>query len=174
MKLFETEKRESPISKIKRWGFNVFPAYRGTGALVCFLSCDWKEIHIKLSLKWSTKNYVGSVFGGSLYGALDPIYMVQLINIFRGKYVVWDKSATIRFLRPVKKTVKARFLITDDLIGTIEREIEQKKETIIDLPVEFLDDSNKAYVRVTKQIYIADKKYYQAKGQQRKTASTIS
>jgi len=42
-------------------------------------------------------------FGGSIYGALDPIYMVQLINILGGKYVVWDKAATIKFIRPIKK-----------------------------------------------------------------------
>jgi len=83
--------------------FNLVPAYRRTGARISFISEDFKEVHLKLRLKWTTRNYVGTVFGGSIYGALDPIYMVQLINILGGKYVVWDKAATIKFIRPIKK-----------------------------------------------------------------------
>ncbi|NNG27826.1 MAG: hypothetical protein HKM87_09895 [Ignavibacteriaceae bacterium] len=57
---------------------------------MCFISVDLKEVYVKLGLKWITRNYVGSVFGGSIYEALDPIYMVQLLNILENKYVVWD------------------------------------------------------------------------------------
>jgi hypothetical protein len=27
---------------------------------------------------WRTRNYVGTIFGGSMYSAVDPIYMVML------------------------------------------------------------------------------------------------
>jgi hypothetical protein len=106
---------------------------------------------------------VGTVFGGSLYGALDPMYMVQLINILKGKYVVWDKSATIKFIKPVKETVIARFLITDELIEQIKAKIESDKEYVFEFPVEFRDGAGKTYVQVTKQIYVADRDYYRQK-----------
>jgi len=163
MKLFETVRQESFTTWLKRWGFNFFPAYRGTGAWICFLSSDWQEVHIKLSLKWTTRNYVGTVFGGSLYGALDPLYMVQLINILNSKYVVWDKSAAIKFIKPVKQTVIARFLITDELIEQIKEKIKIDKEYVFEFPVEFQDDAGKTYVQVTKQIYVADRDYYRQK-----------
>ncbi|HBE81322.1 MAG TPA: DUF4442 domain-containing protein, partial [Blastocatellia bacterium] len=64
---------ESFESKRFRWGFNLFPAYRGTGGRVTYIADDWKEVRVKLPLNWRTRNYVGTIFGGSIYGAVDPI-----------------------------------------------------------------------------------------------------
>jgi hypothetical protein len=89
--------------------------------------------------------------------------MVQLINILKSKYVVWDKSAAIKFIKPVKQTVIARFLITDELIEQIKEKIRIDKEHVFEFPVEFQDDAGKTYVQVTKQIYVADKDYYRQK-----------
>jgi len=163
MKRFETIKKENSKSTLKRYLFNLVPAYRRTGARISFISEDFKEVHLKLRLKWTTRNYVGTVFGGSIYGALDPIYMVQLINILGGKYVVWDKAATIKFIRPIKKKVFARFEITDELIANIKKEITANKEMEIELSVQFSDDDKITYATVVKNIYIADKEYYKQK-----------
>ena len=165
MKKFETNRKENLKSRIKRFQFNFFPAYRRTGARICFISDDWKEVHIKLGLKWTTRNYVGSVFGGSIYGALDPIYMIQLINILGSKYVVWDKVATIKFIRPIKQNVFARFLISENLIAEIKKEIKLNKEMEIELSVQFNDGNETTYAEVIKKLYIADKEYYKQKMQ---------
>ncbi len=163
MKRFETNKKENLKFKIKRFLFNFFPAYRRTGARICFISDDWKEMHIKLGLKWTTRNYVGSVFGGSIYGALDPIYMVQLINILGNKYVVWDKVATVKFIQPIKQTVFAKFLISENLITEIKKEIELNKEMEIELSVQFNDANKTTYAEVIQKLYIADKEFYKRK-----------
>jgi acyl-coenzyme A thioesterase PaaI-like protein len=157
--IFKTDRKESLRSKIKRFGFNFHPAYRHTGGRLCFLSADWKEVHIKLGLNWTTRNYVGSVFGGSIFGALDPIYMVQLINILGEEYVVWDKSATIKFIKPIKKTVFARFLITDELINEIKTKIEAKKKFTFNLAVTFQDEKESIYAESVRTIFVADKSY---------------
>jgi len=34
----------------------------------------------KVVLGWRTKNYVGTIFGGSMYAAGDGVYMVMLIK----------------------------------------------------------------------------------------------
>jgi len=158
--IFVTDKKESFNSKLMRIGFNCFPAYRRTGARVCFLSDDWRDIHITLGLNWKTKNYVGTVFGGSIYGALDPMFMVQLINILGKKYVVWDKSATIKFLKPVKKRVFARFLITDEILEDIIAKVKSSNKYSLELVTNFQDEKGIIYAEVIKTIYIADKEYY--------------
>lgn len=159
--IFKTEKKEDFQSKIKKIRFNLFPAYRRSGGRVCFLSSDWKEIHIKIGLDWTTRNYVGSVFGGSIYAALDPIYMVQLINILGENYIVWDKSAQISFIKPVKKTVYARFLLSDDLLEEIKEKVRNEQKYIFDLKVCFEDENKTIYAEAIKTIYVADRKYYQ-------------
>jgi hypothetical protein len=72
---------ESLKTRFLRWRFNFFPAYRGTGARLTYIADDFHEIRTKLPLNWRTRNYVGTTFGGSLYGAVDPLYMVMLIKI---------------------------------------------------------------------------------------------
>lgn len=156
---FTTQAHESFYMKLVRWRFNYFPAYRRGGGRICFISDSWQEVQIKISLSCFTRNYVGSVFGGSLYSAIDPIYMLQLLKILGKNYIIWDKFATIKFIRPVKSTVFARFLLSDELLATIREEVKQNGKYVIDLPVS-LEADGVIFATATKQLYIADKAYY--------------
>jgi hypothetical protein len=60
---------ESSQSRLMRWKFNLFPAYRGTGGRITYISDDLREVRVKIPLNWRTRNYVGTIYGGSLYGA---------------------------------------------------------------------------------------------------------
>jgi hypothetical protein len=34
----------------------------------------WRsEVRVRVPLGWRTRNYVGTIFGGSMYGAVDPL-----------------------------------------------------------------------------------------------------
>ncbi len=57
---------ESLRTRLERLGFNFFPAYRRTGARITYIRADWREVRIKLPLSWRTRNYVGTIFGGSM------------------------------------------------------------------------------------------------------------
>lgn len=120
-----------------RWVFNFFPAYRGTGARVTFIADDWTEIRITLPLNWRTRNYVGTIFGGSMYAAVDPMYMLMLIKILGPSYVVWDKTAAIRFRRPGRGRLFARFIIAPSDVEEIKAGVaaagKHEKEFVVEL-----------------------------------------
>ena len=159
--MFPTNRHENFKSKMFRLLFNWFPSYRRGGGRVCFISADMHEFHVKVSLGLTTVNYVGTVFGGNLYAAIDPIYMFQLIHILgKKRYVVWDKSATINFIRPVKTTVYAQFLLSNELINDIKNKVKEHGKYIIDLPVELKDKDGVVYFTASKQLYIASIEYY--------------
>jgi hypothetical protein len=162
-KVFPTHRRENFKHKLFRTLFNWFPSYRRGGGRVCFISNDMHEFHISVKLGITTRNYVGSVFGGSLYAAIDPIYMFQLIKILGNDYVVWDKSAMIKFIRPVKTTVYAKFELTNELVNEIKHNVEEYGKYIIELPVELKDKDGIVYFIASKQIYIASKEYYKTR-----------
>lgn len=142
-------------SKLDRIKFNLFPAYRGSGARVLFISEDYREIRIKLPLNWRTKNYVGTIYGGSMYAGIDPIYMLMLIKNLGKNYVVWDKAATIRFKRPGRETLFAEFVITDDELSEIKTLLENRKSVDRIYNVELKDKSGKVYCVIEKTLYIA-------------------
>src|SRR5690606_41459137 len=93
--------------------FNLFPCWRRTGARITHISPDLKQVRVRLPLNWTTRGYWGTTFGGSLYGAVDPVYLVMLArNLGRG-YQIWDKAAHIQFKKPGRGTLFATFALTD-------------------------------------------------------------
>ncbi|WP_420126669.1 DUF4442 domain-containing protein [Longimicrobium sp.] len=145
---------ESLRTRVQRWGFNWFPAYRGTGGRIAYIAHDWREIRIRVPLGWRTRNYVGSIFGGSMFGAVDPIYMVMLIRNLGPDYLVWDKSASIRFRRPGRTTLHARFLLD-------QAELDAIRAALIDAPaiertytVDLVDADGVVHATVEKIIHI--------------------
>jgi len=145
---------ESWASRRMRWGFNFFPAFRGTGARVTYISGDFREVRVKLPLSWRTRNYVGTIFGGSFYGAVDPHYMIMLIKILGPGYVVWDKAATIRFKKPGRGTLYARFEISEEEIVTIRRLLETGSSIDRAYNVDLTDAAGVVHASVEKTVYI--------------------
>lgn len=148
---------ESFSSKIDRVKFNFFPAYRGTGARVVFIADDYREIRIKIPLSWRTKNYVGTIYGGSMYAGIDPIYMLMLIKNLGENYIVWDKAATIRFKRPGKETLFADFILTEEELREIRETLETKKSVDRIYNVELKNKNGKVHCIIEKTLYVANK-----------------
>ncbi|WP_063833185.1 DUF4442 domain-containing protein [Aureispira sp. CCB-QB1] len=147
---------------------NLFPTYRRTGGRATFIAADFSDVHIRLKLGWGTRNYVGTMFGGSMASAADPIYMIQLMRMLGSDYVVWDKSANIRFRRPGDRTLYIRFLITDELLQRIKTRILTEQEFDIELSADWVDKEGTVYATVGKVLYIASKAFYKEKQRNRK------
>jgi hypothetical protein len=139
---------------MRRAAFNLFPAYRGTGGRITYLADDWKEIRVRLPLNLRTRNYVGTIFGGSMYGAVDPIYMVMLINLLGPGYQVWDKSASIRFRRPGRATLHARFTLDDAELAAIRAALETERSVERTYPVALTDADGVVHAEIEKVIHI--------------------
>lgn len=155
--------KESWKSKVLRWKFNLFPAYRRTGGRVQYIAEDFHEARVRLPLSWRTRNYVGTIYGGSMFGATDPIYMLMLINILGRDYVVWDKSANIKFVRPGKSTLYAHFVLTPEYITTVKSEVSAAGEKDYLLDVELKDAEGQVIAVAQRTVYVATKVHYKQK-----------
>lgn len=153
---------ESFKTRLMRWGFNFYPAYRGTGARITYIAADWREVQITLPLSWRTRNYVGTIYGGSMYAAVDPFYMVMLIRILGPEYVVWDKAATIEFKRPGRSTLYATFTLDDEEIESIKAELTEKPAMDRVYHTDLTDKDGVVYASVKKTIYIRCKETRQS------------
>ncbi len=146
---------ESWRTRLERWRFNRFPAYRGTGGRVTYIRHDWSEVRVSVPLSWRTRNYVGTIYGGSLYGAVDPIYMLMLIKILGPEYVVWDKAATIRFRRPGRSRLTASFQLAPELVAGIRDELTRVPKLDRVLTVELLDSAGVVHAAIEKTIHVS-------------------
>ncbi len=132
---------------------NWWPPLGGAGIRVTRWDADWRAVDVEMRLRWWNQNYVGTHYGGSLYSMTDPFYMVMLIeNLGRG-YIVWDKSANIRFRKPGHGTVRAEFRLREEQIEEIRRTLESEEKIEREFAVEVKDTEGVVVAEVKKLLH---------------------
>jgi acyl-coenzyme A thioesterase PaaI-like protein len=142
--------------RVSLWklAFRLFPAYRGTGGRVTHIEPDWSRVEVAVPLSWRTRNYVGTTFGGSMYGAVDPIYMLMLIRRLGDDYTVWDRAAEIRFERPGRGTLYATFELPDREIEAVRASLAPGESTERVYDVALTDEDGVVHAEVGKTVYV--------------------
>lgn len=132
---------------------SLYPPYLGAGIRVK-ASPDLRTFTVRMKLRRWTRNYVGTQFGGSLYSMCDPFFMLILADALGRGYVVWDKAATIRFLRPGRGTVHATFHIPLVEIEEIRAAADAGRKVEPTFRAEILDDAGEVVAEVEKLLYV--------------------
>jgi len=136
---------------------NLWPCYWGTGVRLKYVAKDFREMRLEVPLSWRTRNYVGTVFGGSMYGAVDPVCMLMLIKNLGSSYEVWDKAATIRFKRPGRSTLHASFRLDQEEIDLIQKELSHTDSIDRVYNIDLTDEKGMTCATVEKIIHIRRK-----------------
>ncbi|MEM9680354.1 MAG: DUF4442 domain-containing protein [Bacteroidota bacterium] len=155
-------------STIYKYGFNWSPMYRRTTAKLIEVSDDLHYVKIRLKLNWKNRNYAGTIFGGSMLAATDPIYMVQLLQILGDDYVVWDKAVEARYKKPAKSTIYGEFSFTKEEIEALRLKVKEHNQTDILKTMNLVDDNQNIIATFSKTLYVADKRFYKDKLKKRK------
>ena len=138
--------------------FNLWPVFRGSGIRVREISPDFSHAVVELRMKLFNRNYVGTHFGGSLFSMTDPFFMILMMKRLGPEYVVWDKAGTVRFLKPARGTVTARFEMPEARVAEArERTADGAKHEPV-FRVDIVDESGVVVADVEKTLYIRKKK----------------
>lgn len=135
----------------------LWPPFLGAGIKVHQFNKEFTKIVVKMKMRFWNRNYVGTHFGGSIYSMTDPFYMLMLMNLLGKKYIVWDKSASIRYRIPAKGTLYAVFELSHEQIAAFRQELEQAKKIEPDFTIKITNSKGESVAEVKKTIYIAKK-----------------
>ncbi len=153
-----------PRSSLRIWlyrlGFNFFPAFRATGSRVIYISEDMRKLRIKLPLNFRTRNIHGTLFGGSMYSATDPLYAILVKAALGPGYIIWDKSGAIRYKKPGRSTLYAECSLSDAQVATVRKRLESESSIDLNYEIELLDERGVVHAVVQKTIYVARKEVY--------------
>lgn len=150
---------KKPIGAKKlRRRVNMYPPYLGAGVRVKHVSEDFRSIEVEMPLRWWNKNLVGTHFGGSLYSMCDPFYMIMLIHNLGPDYVVWDKAATIRFKKPGKGLMRAKFELTKDRVEEIRTAADHGEKVEPMFQVVVRDAEENVVAEVDKLLWVRKRK----------------
>jgi acyl-coenzyme A thioesterase PaaI-like protein len=135
----------------------LWPPYWGMGIRIRHVSEDFRQITVIMKFAWWNRNYVGTQFGGSLFAMTDPFYMLMLHKALEPDYYVWDKAASIDFLKPGKSRVTAHFAIDDAIIDDIRRNTASGEKYFKDLIVDIVDAEGEVVAKVKRTLYVRKK-----------------
>lgn len=129
----------------------------GAGIRVKEITGDLRHVVVSMKLRFWNSNYVGTHFGGSLYSMCDPFYMIMVLENLGSEYIVWDKSASIRFKKPGKGVVTATFDLTQEQLDEIINATAngEKCEPVFEVLVK--DREGDVVCQIEKKLYVKRK-----------------
>jgi len=145
------------LKRHMRMFLNIWPPFLGAGIRVRRLVSDWTEIDVEMKLRWWNRNYVGTHYGGSLYSMADPFFMLMLIENLGKDYIVWDKSASIRFKKPGRGTVSASFRLSPEQVQEIKQALNTQEKIERAFKVEVKDESGSVIAVIEKLLHVRRK-----------------
>jgi acyl-coenzyme A thioesterase PaaI-like protein len=150
-------------ARMMRLGFNLHPAFRGTGGRVVRVAPDLTQVRVELPLSRRTRNIAGSLYGGSLFAVTDGVHPALLMAALGEEVVVWDKAACIRYRKPGYSTLYADFVIDREEVAAILAALRRHPEIERTYVVELKDSRGIVHTVVERTVYIAEKSHYRRK-----------
>lgn len=146
---------ESWKTKLMRWRFNWYPAFRRTGARVEFIAEDLLELRVRIPLNRATRNLHGTIYGGTIYAAVDPLHGVLLARHLGPDFHIWIKAAKIEFRRPGRTDLFATARLAPAELAEIRAALDRTPKVDRDFVVA-LTDASGAHVaaQVTATVHI--------------------
>lgn len=135
----------------------VYPPYLGAGISVTHVARDLSLVEVRMALRGYNRNFVGTQFGGSLYSMCDPWFMLMLMMQLGDGYVVWDKSASIDFLKPGRSAVVARFELPPSRVAELKAQTDAAGKINPTFEVLVTNGEGEAVARVTKVLSVRRK-----------------
>ncbi len=155
-----------------RRGINLWPPFVGAGIRVTRVAADYREIDVALRLGLFNRNYFGTQFGGSMFAMTDPFFALMMLQNLGPGYVVWDKAAAIRYLRPARGDVFARFRLPAAAIARARRATAHGAKHEPTFRVAIVDRDGTTVADVAKTLYVRRRAAPPAAAPARPTART--
>ena len=87
----------------------------------------------------------------------EPHLMLMLLQLLGKGYVVWDKWATIEFVKPGRGTMRSVVKITDEELMAIKANTADGSRYLPEFNLEVVDDDEQIVATIKKTVYVRKK-----------------
>jgi len=140
-----------------RWLLNVFPPWLVQGVRVVELEDDFRRCLVRVRKSRLTGNLQGMTFGGTIFAAADPMHAILYWQILAHRGVraqAWLRSATIRYLKPVRTALTLEFTISEEEIaGAIQALAREGRHSCAHV-IEVRDTTGDVCARAETEVYL--------------------
>lgn len=149
--------RNITAARLRRY-MNLWPPFLLAGIRVREWSDDFRHARVELKPHWYNRNFVGAHFGGSLFAMTDPFWMIMTMQSLGAGYIVWDKAATIDFVKPGRGVVGAEFRLDDATLDRMRDATAGGDKYLHWFEVPVTDAVGDTVALVRKQVYVRRKR----------------
>ena len=134
--------------------WNLWPPFLGLGISIKDISPDYKKVITILKKHFWNANYFGTQYGGGIFSMTDGVHMLMLVRNLPKGYRVWDKSASIQYLKRGHTTLTAEFIITDEDLAFIQQKAQAESNLDWSATIEIKDTAGEVVAKVVRTMSI--------------------
>jgi acyl-coenzyme A thioesterase PaaI-like protein len=146
--------------KVLKWLLRCYPPFFFQRIWVKKIYPDFQQMDIKISKSILNRNLNGTIFGGTIFSAVDPVHTLLLDQIFKRKNikrtVTWLKSAKISYLKPAAKHLVFTVKIDEQDVQQALEEVTKFGKVVREFEIYIYDQTGVLCARSTNEIYIRD------------------
>lgn len=146
-----------------KWVLRTYPPFLFQRIWVRKIYDDFKGAEVKICKSFLNINSNKTVFGGTIFSALDPMHPILLDQLFKQKglrkTVAWLKSAKIDYLKPGTTDLTFQIVLDDKEIEEAFQTIMEKGKVIKTFTTEVFDKNGVKCAVCQNEIYIRDLKF---------------
>lgn len=143
-----------------KWALRAYPPFLFQRIWIKQIYAGFSGIEVKIFKSFLNINSNKSVFGGTIFSALDPLYPILLDQICKAqglqKTVAWLKSAKIEYRKPGRKNLTCSIRISADDIAEALASIKVSGKIIKTFKTDVYDTDNLLIAVAYNEIYIRD------------------
>jgi len=147
---------------VLKWALRFYPPLFFQRIWVRKFKKGFYGAHVKISRSIFNKNYNGSIFGGTIFAAVDPFYPVLFHQLFSHKgyrVIAWSKSAEVQYIKPANSNLYFDIELTDSDIAEAEEILNSEGKYIKIYPVDIYDDQHEVCAMVSCEVYLRNLNY---------------
>lgn len=146
-----------------KWVLRTYPPFLFQRIWVKEIDSDFKGAEVKIYKSFLNINSNKTVFGGTIFSALDPMHPILLDQFFKRKglkkTVAWLKSAKIDYLKPGTTDLTYKIKLDDQEIEEAFQTIMENGKVIKTFTTEVFDKKGIKCAVCQNEIYIRDLKF---------------
>ncbi len=148
------------LQKSSRYGIyppfkllELYPPFLFMGLRIESVSKDYRKLVASVPTRWYGLNLHGSMFGGNMCSAADPLPALMCARIFTG-VDVWTKACAVEFNKPARGRIAMKIEITDADIAEIQKQLDEKGKAKHCFEFDFWDRGGISIAKIKNTVYL--------------------
>jgi hypothetical protein len=144
-------------ARVLTWAMRLYPPFLFQRIWTKNFDRNYRGVSVKINHSLLNRNYNRSIFGGTLYSATDPFYVILFHQVLKRKgynIKLWSRNATIDYIKPADCNLYFQIIIQEKDIDEAVQNLDEEGKFIKPFPVKITNRDGVLYAMVHTEIYI--------------------